>query len=504
VVASNVVSLPSVPFEETPVDDVAHEVQGLLAIGHTEAGNRNIGWALEPRDWLAAKQRRAELDDQTERLADLLEASGVEARMTSDVVAISAVTGIVTELNAWRPIRFLPAVAARDRRPMLNELRYWVDNEAERPEYIRYAVVTAGDLVPAFGDLRGALQGLARRVSKWAADARELYDVEVHFRGSEFTRKTAAERGLADRYPAGLVLYHPHANVLFQPLRKLPEEGEGSWAEFLSWTRSMLDAHWHDNGRVEDVREIVKYVVKPADLLEGEQPLQADEARWLHESLFRLNLAQPLGAFRQFHRDVVKQKLKAVRVRNIYGTGGELALVSKGKKLDHSEKQKREERDVEPGGKPKNLFIGVTMPMWQHTPWAEPTILVQNYDPNPVSRAALERLQEIDYERMDARARWDASGAPSPATALSMASVWAKKGGLNVTPFRAARPASYRVHTSSLTVRNGSSATGSNSPPDRGSGRPPDPSDDRFAIAPDVDISNFKLPDLRIVSSSAR
>lgn len=464
-------------------------------IGHTEAGNRNIGWELEARQWLAAKQRRAELEGQTERLADLLEAAGVQARMKSDVVAISAVTGIVTELNSWRPVRFLPAVAARDRRPILNALRYWLENEAAYPQYIRYAVVTSGDLVPAFGDLRKALKDLARRVSKWANEASERFDVEVHFRGSEFTRKTAAERGLADRYPADLVLYHVHANVLFEPRKVFPKEGAGTWAEFLSWSREKLGAHWNDCGRIEDAREIVKYVVKPGELLEGEQPLQSDEAKWLHESLFRLNLAQPLGGFRMFYRDMRKGRLKVVRVRNERGSGGSLALVKKGEKLDHS---KREEREKEPGGGcPKNLIIGVTMPMWAHTPWAEPTILVQNYDPRPVGRAAVERLQDIDYERMDARVRWDKAGAPAPAVALSVASAWAQKGGLNVAPFRAVRPAPYRVHTSSLTVptQEGGETTGSvPKSSSEGGAKPPDPSpDDRFSIDPDFKIEKLKL-----------
>lgn len=489
--ACNVLSFPSVPIE-APASDPADVPDW---IGHTEAGNRNIGWELEARQWLAAKQRRAELEEQTERIADLLEAAGVQARLHTDVVAISAVTGLVTDLNAWRPIRFLPAVAARDRRPILNALRYWIDNEAERPDYIRYAVVTSGDLVPAFGGLRAALQDLARRVSKWAKKAREEYDVEVHFRGSEFTRKTAAERGLADRHPADLVLYHVHANVLFEPLRKLPAEGPGSWSEFLSWTRQELGAHWNDCGRVEDPREIVKYVVKPGELLEGEQPLQPKEAKWLHESLYRLNLAQPLGDFRMFYRSMRTNRLKAVRVRSERGTGGTIDLVQKGKKLDHS---KREEREKESGGGcPKNLFIGVTMPMWQHTPWAEPMLLVQNYDPRPVGRAALERLQEIDFERMDARARWDKAGAPAPAVALSVASAWAQKGGLNVAPFRAARPAPYRVHTSRLTVptQEGGEPTGSDLKSSSGGvAKPPNPApDDRFAIDPDFKIENLKL-----------
>ncbi|MBB4067423.1 hypothetical protein [Gellertiella hungarica] len=483
------------PSKVVPDDPASQEASlQTSAIVHADACNQNIGWQLEPRQWLAAKLRRAELDDQTERLATLLEAAGVDVRLQSDVVAISAVTGIVTDVGAWRPIRFLPAVAARDRRPILNALRYWIDQEADRPEYIRYAVVTSGDLVPAFGDLRTALKDLSRKISKWAKAARDDYGVEVHFRGSEFTRRTAAERGLDARFPPDVVLYHVHGNVLFQPLSKMPEQGPKSWASFLAWSHEVFGAHWKDCGRIEDPREIVKYVVKPAELLEGEKPLQPDEARWLHESLFRLNLAQPLGPFREFYGSMRQDRVKVVRVRNAQGSGGSLRLVEKSRRLVHS----REEKEAtEPGGCPVNLFIGVTMPMWQHTPWAEPMLLVQNYNPRPVGRAAEERLQEIYLEQMDARARWDRSGAPDPAVALSVATAWATKGGLNVTPFRAARRPSYKVHTSRLTVptKEGGEPTGKLSLGSLGEvSKPPNPPpDDRFEIDPAFRIENLKL-----------
>lgn len=432
-----------------------------VALGHDEATDTNIGWGIEPEDWARAKKRRAELEDQTARLADLLEAAGIETRLRDEnVVSISAITGIVTPIATWRPIRFLPVVAARDRRPMLNGLRYWCDSVAGHPEYLRYAVVTAGDLIPAHGDLRPALQDLARRVSKWAVAARDVYGVIVHFRGTEYTRKTAAERGLDDRFPADLPLYHPHANILYEPTRKLADEGPGSWAEFLSWSREELGAHWKDNGRVQDVREIVKYVVKPADLLDGEKPIDPAEAKWLHESMFRLNLAQPLGEFRAWWRDVADAKLKVVRIKQ--GSGGALRLVRKASRFDHSGERRE---DAEAGPKPANLFIGMTMPQWQHTPWAEPMLIVQNYQPGACGIAAMERLREIDLERKVARDVWDRSGAPEPSVALQMAKAWLTPEGHNVAPLRPARAAPYRVHTCSLTVREDREAEGTFHPP---------------------------------------
>jgi len=463
---------------------------------HSDVARGNVGWALKPWDWATSKKRRAELDEQTEALANLLEEAGIKARGESDVVSISAVTGIVTPLVPYRPVRFLPAVANRDRRPMLNALRYWLDNEADHPEYMRYAVITAGEPIPAFGDLRGALQSMARKISKWAHEAREMYDIQVHFRGSEFTRKTAAERGMPE-YPADTILYHPHANVLLEPKRKLPKEGPRSWGAFLEWSHDYLDAHWEDCGRVEDVREIVKYVVKPSDLLHGEKPIDAAETKWLYESLFRLNLAQPMGDFKAFYAELADKGVKVVRVKNKNSEGGKLRLVKKATRFDHSEKKIVEEEDDEvlPHGKAANIILGVTLPTWSHTPWAEPSILVQNYNPRVVSKRASERLLEIEYERYHARECWDAAGAPEPSVALQIAQQWSSKDGFNVSPFRRAAGGSYSIYTSSLTVRSEGEekvAAGSSSPP---TDPPPERSLGWLEIDPEYNEAEFRVPE---------
>jgi len=422
------------------------------------AFDQNVGWQLEPQDWSVGIARRKELENQTNQIANLLEKAGIQARMDSDVVSISAVTNIATPLVSFRPVRFLPSVAARDRRPMLNALKYWMDNVVERPDYVRYIVITSGSLVPAFGDLKGRLQDMARRVSKWAHAAKRDYNIIVHFRGSEFTRKTASERGL-DGYDPDTVLYHPHCNILLEPKRKLPKTGAGSWDAFLKWSHDYLDGHWQDCGRINDVREIVKYVVKPADLLAGEKPIDSDETKWLYESLFRLNLAQPLGDFKEFYSEIKEKKIKVVRVKNYGNNKGKLRLVRKSERLDHSKRVAVEDDydsdfDLIKRKGPANVILGLTMPSWTHSPWAEPAILVRNYDPKTMSDAAQERLRDIRIEQHLARELWDKSGAPEPKIALEIARQWASKQGKNVVPFKPKSELSYNIYNSSLTVPN--------------------------------------------------
>lgn len=446
---SNVVLLNPKHYQDVDIDVDADDFD-FSCESHRFVYDQNMGWELDLDEWSVGFARRKALEYQTNKLADLLEESGVEARMKSDVVAISAVTDVVTPLVTFRPIRFLPSVAARDRRPMLNALKYWMANVVLNPEYIRYVVITSGSLVPAYGDLRGRLKELSRKVSRWASLARKEYSIIVHFRGSEFTRKTAAERGI-DGYEPDTVLYHPHCNILLEPLEKLPAKGKGSWDEFLKWSHEFLDGHWEDCGRIKDVREIVKYVVKPADLLEGERPIDSDETRWLYESLSRLNLAQPMGEFKKFYSELAEKRVKAVLVKNQNNDHGTLKLVRKSERLNHSDKAPK---DNSPGSEPTNILLGVTLPSWTHSPWAEPSILVKNYDPKTISEASIERLRDIRIEQYIAREKWDKSGAPDPAIALVVAKLWASRDGKKVEPLKKKKDPYYSIYNSSLTVPN--------------------------------------------------
>jgi hypothetical protein len=174
---------------------------------------------------------------------------GTPARLDTDITAIGAVTGKVEALPAYRAIRFLPAVAARDRRPVLHGMKYFIQHH-QHARFFRYSVITASEPVPFAGELRKSIQGLSRRVSKWSAKARKR-DVEILFRGIEFTRATAAERDaetaervrrefvgpvdapLTRRFGADTVLYHVHANVLTWPKRAMKA---ADWSDFLRMT----------------------------------------------------------------------------------------------------------------------------------------------------------------------------------------------------------------------------------------------------------------------------
>lgn len=424
------------------------ESNGPARRGHADVLKANTGWYIDPVKWARRATASRLLAEQSEAIADALERMGERARLDSNITAIGAVTGIAEALLAYRAIRFLPAVAARDRRPVLNGMKYFIQHHPHA-RFFRYAVITASEPVPFGGELRKEIQRLSRRVSKWATAARDR-DVEILFRGIEFTRATAADRDaeaarrtassfigpvdapLTRRFGADTVLYHVHANILTWPQRAMKDS---DWSGFLRMTWRSVKSHWQDNGRIEKVEELVKYCLKPADIKEAPD----HEILWLYRQTERLKLIQPMGPFAAFMAKLEEAGEKVVRVRS--GDDGLLQRVRKSSRLNHHSKDGQEgsqegdaaqpapsvldSDDCAPKDdsrkRPSNLVLGVSLPQWRHTPWAEPLILVQRYDPLAVSMADRARLEDIDMEKGLARVDWDSSGAPDPAVALDIA-----------------------------------------------------------------------------------
>ncbi|OCJ65938.1 hypothetical protein A6U96_07490 [Agrobacterium tumefaciens] len=459
---------------------------------------------------------------QTDRIAEALQRAGEDVIRPGGLTLISAVTNVVETQRVFRAVRFLPPVAARDRRPTVNGLKLYI-HEHPNARYFRYAVMTCAEPVPYSpakpGKLREAIQELSRRISKWAhqvstSDKKgQCYDIEVLYRGIEFTRATAAERdaaaaergqesNLSEEYGADTVLYHVHANVMYWPKRNISK----LWPEFLRFTERFMDAHWRDNGKIEKVEEIVKYCSKPADTLAATD----DELVWLYRQTQRLKICQPLGEFKEWMKELKKERKKVVRVH--VGRGdGQLMRVKKGKRggtpdeddadddgnviedgeagedapdkdFDDAPEPPLEKRQRLSDGSPAaNIVIGLTLPQWRHTPWAEAMIMVQNYDP---LRLSTEDGADIREWQRQAREWWDEAFAPEPEEALRVArraldvteryAAWSHDGRMSdddVDDARtalkearaaaeddirgAAEAASYIVHTCSSTVQTG-------------------------------------------------
>lgn len=435
---------------------------------HGKVLRSNTGWMLDPVAWAKRASATRRLTEQTERIASALKRAGIDVTREGEVTMISAVTGIVETMASYRACRFLPTIAARDRRPMVNGLKLFMIGH-KNSRFFRYAVMTCAEPVPAFGDLRKAIQDLSRRITRWANYIKKPkgkggggYDVKVLFRGIEFTRATAEERGMTDRYPPEAVLYHVHANVIFWPTRNIGNE----WPAFLRDTHRFMKAEWRDSGKVEKVEEIVKYCSKPNDTLAASD----DELVWLYHQTQKLKICQPLGDFKAWMKTLEERKEKVVSVHQGRGNGV-LERVKKGKRErpvdededegaedpaaeggDIPEKPERRERS-EPGeaSPPANIVIGLSLPQWRHSPWAEPMIMVQHYDPLRLSEEA---VCDISAWKEKAREWWDDAFAPPPEEALRVARMALAEAMSDEDIRAAAEAAPYILDTCRPTVRH--------------------------------------------------
>ena len=435
---------------------------------HADVMRSNAAWPLDPLAWAKRQAATKVLEQQTARIADALLRAGVNVTLDGDVTMIGAVTGVVEHQRVYRAVRFLPTVAGRDRRPIVNGLKLWMAGHQSN-RYFRYAVMTCAAPVPVGGNLREAIQNLSRRISKWSHEVWKRYGIKVLFRGIEFTRKTAEERGMTDRYAPGTILYHVHANILYWPTRNIAER----WPEFLRHTHSFIGAEWKDNGKVGKIEEIVKYCSKPADTLAASD----DELVWLYENTRRLKICQPLGDFKAWMQKLEAAGEKVVRVHVGRGDGRLRRVLKRGRKAPEPKDEWLEKRQAEqatdeaatspesdgkgdvPARKkketretsPSNVVLGLTLPQWRHTPWSEPLIMVQRYDP---SKPFGEGAADIEAWKARARQDWDDNWGPEPQEALRVAQM-ARDAIVSTDDIReAAEAAPYIVHTCRPSVRD--------------------------------------------------
>lgn len=418
----------------------------------------NTGWKQSSEQYRENTKRRTILADQTKHIAEALESQGIEVvQNNGGLVALGEITGAVDAIDSYRAISFLPTVAQRDRKPILNALLYFQKNH-RMGKHLRMAVVTAGDRVSFGSDVRGTMQKLSRDISRWASEADKLYGVAVIYRGTEFTIDEDCS-------------FHIHANVLYAPRKRLPE---AKWSQFLSWSHQRLGAHWQDSGKLEKPQEAIKYPFKPLEL----NRLDAPALAWLYHETKGLKIAQPMRDFRHwrerlefttekqervdpFTGEVVVKEIKVKRERPLKvgmvntPDGARMMLIEKAARKAASS----DTPSTNPEGT-ENMIICRSAPQFRFSPYAEPITMVMNYTPNPVTEEGRRRLEEIKARSREARRLWDNNGAPCPEVALNLGRAQraaAEGAARNVRPFN--------VHTSRSTVQRQTSIF-----PKRGSG----------------------------------
>jgi hypothetical protein len=261
------------------------------------------------------REKEARLVEQGHAVCRGLESVGVPA-YRADIWKLQCVgvhSGEVTTLPAYRRICLNPYVAHRLRMPFLNWLQFFAQQkqggkvEATRGDNLRFWTFTTGKRVPIHR-VEARLAWLHRRISELNAQPFMTGPgVRIVFRSSELgtlessqgeaaakaagTWQDAADSGELQGGGGGR-WYHPHAHCIvwlsrgpLQPWR---------WEELLRRVWEFWYHQWDDGGRIRDLREAVKYLVKPGDIVRLANEAPAELAK-LQAVLFRKKLVQPMA-----------------------------------------------------------------------------------------------------------------------------------------------------------------------------------------------------------------
>lgn len=330
--------------------------------------------------WLEREQRYRRQDELTKRLAGVLEAAGIPAhRAGAGFALVGLVTGGVKPAEQpYRRIHFLPSVAASLRAELANGLELFL---ATKGRYARYAVVTTGQRCELH-DLRRRIVRLSRLVSRWSHEVCKPLGVVVAFRSIELP----CDDGKT---------FHVHANVVYWPTHSIAKK---AWRRFLRRTRAHFGAHWKDCGRLKEVREVVKYVMKGDEVARLADNDPADVVELYYE-LRGLRLVEPSGPFRAFRHQLDDAGLKVVAE---YGPRGRRLVVTRRPAQGHPD------RPI--AGLPAtNQVLSIDLPRAAFCNYREPVLRVSNLDVH-----TLWRDPQLLARAGEALAAWTRNGAPPP------------------------------------------------------------------------------------------
>lgn len=240
-----------------------------------------------------------------------LEAAGVKGYRADvwKLMAFDIHSHEVTEIPAFRRICLNPYVAHRLRLPFLNWLQLFAQG---REKSLRFWTFTTGRRVPIHR-LEARITWLHRRLSELnAAPFMVSAGVRIVFRSTEFgsletteRKKTHAENeetGGALEGGTGGRWYHPHAHcIVWFSKGQLPK---WHFRALLENVWRFWRHNWDEGSRIRDMREAVKYLVKPGQIVELAQQNPKELVR-LQEVVFRKKLVQPM--------DELARQMKAAR-----------------------------------------------------------------------------------------------------------------------------------------------------------------------------------------------
>lgn len=337
--------------DETPVCPASRTVGvrfKLLADAvYTQLIKEQTGETLETEKLQKKRTEKATTLAQSHEIARRLSEQGISVyRSDAWRIGVYGVhSGEFEVMPSFANTCILPTQAAKLRAKYLNALQFF----AERNPFLRFWTFTSGKRC-RLNKLRRRCQGLSRRISKLNGEAfMQEAGIEIIFRSIEFGSlefKTPGQylkeslTGLLSRDEQGNLLLHPHAHCVVQ-LKNGPLEPE-AWRELLRKVWRYWGHNWDEGKRIEDMREVCKYVTKPGEMLK----LSSVELAELYRQTKRLKMVQPMGALAADMKQREEKGLWLVKRRTKEGK-----VWREEPNPNTKEKKHREEADLEAAAK---------------------------------------------------------------------------------------------------------------------------------------------------------
>ena len=252
----------------------------------------------DPEAWQKGQTQHQVLLDQTYHLADLLESEGVTAYQDQDLTLFGLHSKSYRKLPNFRNICFLPSVAQKNRRSVIKVAEYFL---ASRPMARNWTFTSGVRCSPA--ELPNRHRWMARKLSRLNTQTfMKEAGVRFVFRTTEFGEVATDNQG-------NLSL-HPHMHAILEMDRQLTRQG---FVILLKLIKAFWGFYCKDCGKLRNVREMIKYCVKPSDL----EHLNGKQVAELYHCSKGLRLVESMGGLRQMKRDLKESRQKLIRRKGI-------------------------------------------------------------------------------------------------------------------------------------------------------------------------------------------
>lgn len=361
-----------------------------------QIGSACTGLSVSSECFERTATRRAEISAASRQMVERMRRLGVNliVPVRSEAIGIGNLTGCVGE--AWPDqdiVRktVVPSHAAVIRGAWLKEAEYYL-RKHRNGRNARYGVVTCGPRIKFDSEnpdefdrqCEAQLKRARANMAKWRNESRDRYGIEFVM--------SVLEAAIDDDS------VHLHFNVIYIP----PRLKGGVWQQWLRWSSSRVGSWWKDCGRINDLREVIKYSTK----LLGANSLQSlgdDQFGQLFRLLDGLTTIVAHHGFKDFRKGLEQDKKKVIRLPH----NGHLVILDRRKrdpKLKKITPGRDDDRPVE------NRILTRMVPRPFGSEVIEPVTIVEGYTEAPATEEGRQGLLLIRRQMEQAKEWAGANG----------------------------------------------------------------------------------------------